>query len=342
VVWGLPSFVVEGYQLAGGMAGVVEQAGDQPPLLAAGGAVGQGDGDRCLDDPDRDQGREDAVAGPGQVGAVWQAAAAGGQRRADERTRNCAPAARTCRRNSAASKPASASKQHRGIQRAQQPVRIAQLAGAFGAEGGSEQGTGAAPGQGQQPQQRVPELQALPGALAITPGEHLIIGDVQEGAIDGHGAQPTVERPGLPGAGHRPGQRLKQPPQRRSPDPAPGARQRGRARLRHGQPFQPSRQLAPHSPVRAAPEQRQRKHEVHHHPRRQQPALPGSGLLQDRIHQREADHLGQLAEMAGREHSRAARMVRVMTDSSCNGTPEDRRAWQQDDLQESRSCLQVP
>src|ERR1700733_10885343 len=29
-------------------------------------------------------------------------------------------------------------------------------------------------------------------------------------------------------------------------------------------------------------------------------------------------------------------MTRVMTDSSCNGNPSDRPAWQQDDLQESR------
>src|SRR5215470_3396220 len=30
-------------------------------------------------------------------------------------------------------------------------------------------------------------------------------------------------------------------------------------------------------------------------------------------------------------------MVRVVTHSSCNGTPKDRQAWSQDDLQESRS-----
>src|SRR5215471_3668017 len=57
--FGLPPFVVEGDQLDGGVAGVVGQAGKQPPLLGAGGAISQGDGDRGLDDPDREQRGQD-------------------------------------------------------------------------------------------------------------------------------------------------------------------------------------------------------------------------------------------------------------------------------------------
>src|SRR5690242_5864338 len=56
---GLPPLVVEIYQLGGGVAGVAGQAGDQPPLPGAGGAISQGDGDLGLDDADLDQGRED-------------------------------------------------------------------------------------------------------------------------------------------------------------------------------------------------------------------------------------------------------------------------------------------
>jgi hypothetical protein len=102
---GLPALVVEGDQLGGG----VGQAGEQAPLLGAGGAVGQGDGDRGVDDPDREKRREDAVADPGQVGPVGQVPQWVGQRRAAERTRNCAPVPVTSRTNSAASNPASAS-----------------------------------------------------------------------------------------------------------------------------------------------------------------------------------------------------------------------------------------
>src|SRR6266480_164504 len=48
----LPPAVVQGHQFLGGVATVVEQAGDQPPLFAGGGAVGPGHGDPRLDDPD--------------------------------------------------------------------------------------------------------------------------------------------------------------------------------------------------------------------------------------------------------------------------------------------------
>ena len=39
--------------------------------------------------------------------------------------------------------------------------------------------------------------------------------------------------------------------------------------------------------------------------------------------EREVHDLGQLAQVAGRVHTPAASTVRVMTDFSCNGTPDD-------------------
>src|SRR5581483_3050676 len=74
----LPAFVVEGDDLCGGVAGGVGQSGDQ--TVAAGGAAGAGgDGDLCVDDPDRDaaEGRQPVPVGEAVQDRQCQAAVPG-------------------------------------------------------------------------------------------------------------------------------------------------------------------------------------------------------------------------------------------------------------------------
>jgi hypothetical protein len=182
---------------------------------------------------------------------------------------------------------------------------VGQFAGGLRAERGGRHGAGAALDEDQQSQQRVAQLQPLALAFGVAPGDRVLVGHVQAGAVDGHGAQAPVEHAGLPAKADRPGRRFEQPPQRRGPNPAAGPRQRGHRGTRERQPAQPGGQLVPHRPVGAALEQRQREHEVDHDPGGQQAqsAFPGLGLLQYRVDQREVDHLGQLTHVPGREHA---------------------------------------
>jgi hypothetical protein len=162
VVFGLPALVVEGDQLGGG----VGQAGEQPPLLGAGGAVGCGDGDRRLDDPDREQRGEDAVADPGQAGSVGQMAQRGGAAAGGRADQELRAASGDVAHEFRGVEPGVGQQRHGRVQRAQQRAGAGQLPGGVGAERGGQHGAGAALDQGRQPQQRVAEL--LP--LAHAPG----------------------------------------------------------------------------------------------------------------------------------------------------------------------------
>ncbi len=307
----LPPFMVKIHQLPCREPLVVGQAGDQPPLLAPGGAVLEGDGDPCLDDADGEvpvagAGPVDRAADPGQVGTVRQPVL-------DDRTAPGAGAHQELRaargdlaQQLVAVEGGVGQQQHRFVQRAQQPPRVAALALALGTERGGQQGPGAALHQHQQPQQRVAELQGVPDAFGIPPGDLLVLGHVQMGAVQRDRAQAAVVHARPVSFTHRPGQNLKQRPQRARAQAPPGPRERGHRRSRAGREAESAGQLAPHRPVGAALEQGHRKHEIDHHPGGQQPPplLPRAGLLQGRVHQRGVHGLRQLAQMPRREHPR--------------------------------------
>lgn len=118
----MPPAVVWIHEFAGGVALVIEQAGDQPPRLVPHDAVGEGDGD----------------PGPGS----------------------------------------------------QQAPRVGQFTFVLGTEAGGQHHPGAALDHYPQTQQRGAQLQRIPHALRVTPGDLLVVGRVQVGALQRHRAQP--------------------------------------------------------------------------------------------------------------------------------------------------------
>ena len=143
---------------------------------------------------------------------------------------------------------------------------------------------------------------------------------VRRRPVDGHHPQPAAGHPGRLIIPDRPRDLLEQEPDRRRAELAPPPRQRGDVRRPPPPPLprihpaariqvpgqqasgaplmvQPVRQLDHHLPVPAvpAPEQPQRQHEIHHQPRRQQPAplLPRPGILHRGIHQLRRENPGQ-------------------------------------------------
>lgn len=186
--------MVEVDEFAGGVALGIEQACLQAPGLAPGGAVGQCDGDPRLDHPDR----QEPVAGAGpidgrvqgcQVGTVGQAllddrAAAGGGADQEpglgvgEVVQEVDGVEVRIRKQ-----------QHRAVQASQKAGGIREFTAGLGAEAGCQDCPGAALDDDQQPQERVAELGRVPGPLGVAPGGLLGVGGVQEGAVDGDGAQ---------------------------------------------------------------------------------------------------------------------------------------------------------
>jgi hypothetical protein len=203
------------------VGGRVEEAGEQAPLLGAYGAVGQGDGHGCLDDADGQQDGQDAVADPGQVGAVAQVLEGGGYPAGGGAHQELRAGGLDIPDELGSIEAGIGQQEHRAVQHIQQAACVGEFAVALGAERGGQHGTGATLDQDHESQQRVTELHALAHSLEIAPGERLLIGHVQQSAVHGHGPQAPVERTGLPEVGDGPGEDLEQPPQRCCPDPPP-------------------------------------------------------------------------------------------------------------------------
>ena len=182
-----------------------------------------------------------------------------------------------------------------------------------------------APGPGlrrrQPPHLRERPVPGLVGRAAEVLVVDLAVRHVRGRPVDRDDPQPAAEHPRRPLVPDRPRDLLEQEPDRCRAELAAAPRQRGdvrrppppplprvhpaaRVQLLPGQQVtgaplmvQPVGQLGHHLPVPAvpAPEQPQRQHEIHHQPRRQQPAplLPRPGILHRGVHQLRRENPGQ-------------------------------------------------
>ena len=183
-----------------------------------------------------------------------------------------------------------------------------------------KQAPGPGLGRRQPPDLRERPVTGLVGRTA----EMLVVGrlvrHVRRGPVDRDHPQPAAEHPRRPVIPDRPRNLLEQEPDRCRAELAAAPRQRGDVRRLPPPPaagvhpavrvqppgqqvtgaplvIQPVGQLGHHLPVPAVPaaEQPQGQHEVHHQPRRQQPAplLPDPGRVHRRIHQLRRENPGQ-------------------------------------------------
>ena len=174
------------------------------------------------------------------------------------------------------------------------------------AQGCPEQAPGPGLRRRQPPDLRERPVPGLVGRAAEVLVVRLAVRHVRGRPVDRDDPQPAAGHPGGTVIPDRPRDLLEQEPDRRRAELAAAPRQRGdvrrpppppaaridpaaRVQLLPGQQVtgaplmvQPVRQLGHHLPVPAVPaaEQPQRQHEVHHQPRRQQPAplLPRPGI----------------------------------------------------------------
>ncbi|MCX4429478.1 hypothetical protein OG991_60930 [Streptomyces mirabilis] len=154
------------------------------------------------------------VAEPSQIGAVAQVPEGGGHPTGGGTNEELRTAGLHVAQERSCVEGGIGQQQHGALQSTQQAAGVNEFTIGFGSEGGGQDRTGAALDHNQQPQQRVAELHALPAAFGIAPGDSLVVGHVQQGAVHGHSAQAPVERAGLAAVGEGSGQRLEQAPQR--------------------------------------------------------------------------------------------------------------------------------
>ncbi|WP_245177301.1 hypothetical protein [Geodermatophilus sp. DF01-2] len=168
--------------------------------------------------------------------------------------------------------------QHARPQPGQHPTGQHLLTGGVEAvEGRGQRRVGAALDQRQQPQLRMTGVPGAAGGLDVGRG----VGDIEAGAVEGHHPAAEGEHPQGCDRGQRPAQAGEQRLQRPGAQPSAGP-----GRRRPGRQPQPTQLAQPGGlrPQHAAVARRaggiggavqaQREHEVHHRPRRQQPAPP--------------------------------------------------------------------
>jgi site-specific DNA recombinase len=174
----LPPLVVELDQFDGWVAAVVEQGGDQPVAAGVLGAAAKCGGDLGVEHA---QGERPAA---GEPGAVWQAAS-GWQSAAVLAPDEQVGAGGGDLVNQAGNgEVAVGQQQHSRPQAAEQAWRIAELAGAVGAEHSAEDGARAAGHHGYQPQHRVPRAAMGAGLPPIAAQVRRAVRHEHGGAID--------------------------------------------------------------------------------------------------------------------------------------------------------------
>ena len=202
------------------------------------------------------------------------------------------------------------------MQRAGQPLGVADFTTAARAEDRVDDRPGAARDERDQQDLRVAGGGGvLVGALAQAGPGGGVVRDVQAGAVDRDDQQPGPARAGGADRGRRAAQQVEQGTQRAYPEPDTGVPQRRGGDLRHPQRTQRGGEFGPHGQVAALLEQCGRQQQVDHHPggKLAQPLLDGATLGQDRIDHLERHDLRHSPRWPGAKTPSATAISRVMT-----------------------------